>query len=503
MKRSSLALCAALCVAAPAVHAQTITSRRETTPYPGVRIIEGRTSGPATDFRAAIISLCTDYVHVTATRAPTALQRTSAWASAAGVEVATNGDFFVSGPRVYGYAIGNGVAWPVRQTGIDPAVAGEWYYRRYGWIAFGARTVEFSHTEWVKQHAASLGVTAGWMPTTVTTAVPRGLTALVSGFPELITEGHRVTCASPTASSCFPDRTDMRARNPRTAMGLTRDRRTFILLAVDGRSSTSAGMYGTEEARLMELLGAWQAFNLDGGGSTTLWQRGRGVLNHPSDATGERVVANHWGIFAGSASGRPRTPGSCVAITPVDAGVPDAGPRDAAIDSGARDAVSDVARDVTNDLAIDRVLSDIVSDRALGDIASDRALTDIASDRAQSDAQPDAGAPVDDLGVREDGSDDAVEEPADDVSDELDDDAGPTEELPEFGDAAREEMPPIDAVDEPGCGCRSAPAKQTPSALTLLFVTLASIAIRHRKRQRQRDTDAPETSAVPGAHRSA
>ncbi len=356
----------------------------------------------------------------------------------------------------------------MRQTGVDPAVSGEWYYRRYGWIAFGARAVEFSHTEWVKQHAATLGVTAGWMPATVTTAVPRGLTALVSGFPELITEGRRVTCASPTAATCFPDRTDMRARNPRTAMGLTRDRRTFILLAVDGRSSTSAGMYGTEEARLMELLGAWQAFNLDGGGSTTLWQRGRGVLNHPSDAAGERLVANHWGVFAGSASGRPRTPGSCVPIAAVDAGVPDAGPRDAAMDSGPRDAIADVVRDVVGDLAIDRALSDAVSDRGPGDVIRD------------------AGAPVDDLGATEDASVDAFEEPADDAFEEVDDDAGPTEELPEFGDAAREEMPPADAVDEPGCSCRSAPVRSTPRALSLGVAALAAVSFSRRRGQRRR-----------------
>ncbi|MEI8258107.1 MAG: phosphodiester glycosidase family protein, partial [Deltaproteobacteria bacterium] len=150
----------------------------------------------------------------------------------------------------------------------------------------------------------------GWYPTTVTTQVPRGTVALVSGFPELIVEGQRVTCSSPTASSCFPDRTDMRARNPRTAMGLTRDRRTFILLTVDGRSTASAGMYGTEEARLMELLGAWEAMNVDGGGSTTMWQQGRGVLNVPSDPV-ERVVYNHWGVFAGAADGQARATGHC------------------------------------------------------------------------------------------------------------------------------------------------------------------------------------------------
>ena len=444
--------------------AQTITTRRESTPWPGVRVIDGRTSGPATDFHAALISLCNDYVHVTATRAPTALQRTSAWANGAGVQLAVNGDFFVAGPRVYGYAIGGGVAWPVRQTGVDPAVSGEWYYRRYGWIGFGPRAVEFSHTEYVKERAASLGVREGWMPTAVTTAVPRGLTALVSGFPELITEGRRVTCAAPTAATCFPDRTDMRARNPRTAMGLTRDRRTLILLTVDGRSSTSAGMYGTEEARLMELLGAWQAFNLDGGGSTTFWQRGRAVVNRPSDAAGERAVANHWGIFAGSASGRPRTPGSCWTAPVLDAGV----------DGGARDASADVAMDrALTDVVGDRALTDVVGDRALTDVVGDRALTDVTEDRVPADVAFDGGA--------SDAGDGAVDDVlADAAFDDTADDAT-ADDVPEFSDAPRalEEGADAEAEQQPGCGCR-ATAAHRGGAYTL--AALAALARRRRRR---------------------
>ena len=445
MKRSTVWL--SLMVAslgASAAGAQTITSRTETRPFVGVRVIVGRTASPTANFRATVVSLCDDYVHVTATRAPSALQRTSAWATAAGVQVATNGDFFASGPRVYGQAIG-GAAWPLRQTGVDPAVAGEWYYRRHGWIGFGPSAVEFSHTEWVKQRASSLGVTDGWMPATVTSTVPRGLTALVSGFPELITEGARYTCASPTAASCFPDRTDMRARNPRTAMGLSRDRRTFLLVTVDGRSSASAGMYGTELARLMELLGAWQAFNLDGGGSTAMWVRGRGVINVPSDASGERAVANHWGIFAGAASARPRAPGSCRAIPSLDAGVADAGTIDAGpadvgvAEVGARDVgVADVgARDVG------------VADVGLADVG--------ARDAGTADAGPSEDAP--------------------------DEDAGPVEEIPEFADASRGEMPPVEVPEEGGCGCRAGRGGGLDRGA---LVAGALLLVRRRRRGRAR-----------------
>lgn len=467
------ALLLAIALAPAALSAQTITSRSESTPYAGVRVVVGRTASPTTDFWAAYVSLCTDYVHVAATRAPSSLSRTSAWAGAAGVQLAVNGDFFTAGPRVYGFAIGGGVPWPVRQTGVDPAVSGEWYYRRYGWIGFGPGLVEFSHTEFVKERAASMGVREGWMPSTVTTSVPRGITSLVSGFPELVTEGRRVMCASPTATSCFPDRGDMRARHPRTAMGLTRDRRTFLLVAVDGRSSRSAGMYGTELARLMELLGAYQAFNLDGGGSTTFWQRGVGVRNRPSDGT-ERAVANHWGIFAGASSGRPRAPGSCYTPPSMDAGV-----RDASIDVP-RDVVNDVPRDVPRDVVNDvprDVVRDVVNDAsrdAAADVVRD---VGVALDASATDApMPGEDAPEEDA-------------PGEDA---------PEEDVPDFVDASRGEMPDAgeepdaadvpDAVAQEGCACRAGAAHRRggPGALALAGIALALARRRRRAAVRSR-----------------
>ena len=46
-----------------------------------------------------------------------------------------------------------------------------------------------------------------------------------------------------------------------------------------------------ELARLMIELGASDAINLDGGGSTTMVVEGK-VMNKPSDATGERPVSD-------------------------------------------------------------------------------------------------------------------------------------------------------------------------------------------------------------------
>ncbi len=68
-----------------------------------------------------------------------------------------------------------------------------------------------------------------------------------------------------------------------------------MLVTVDGRRpGVSVGLTVAEAARVMRALGAREAMNLDGGGSTTMVVRSR-VVNRPSDPTGERPVAE--GIF--------------------------------------------------------------------------------------------------------------------------------------------------------------------------------------------------------------
>lgn len=88
-------------------------------------------------------------------------------------------------------------------------------------------------------------------------------------------------------------------RHPRSAVGMTLDNK-LILLTVDGRTSDAAGMSCTELAQVIKELGADDAINLDGGGSTTLWAAGEpfsGVVNYPSDNgvydhSGQRSCAN-------------------------------------------------------------------------------------------------------------------------------------------------------------------------------------------------------------------
>jgi large repetitive protein len=78
-------------------------------------------------------------------------------------------------------------------------------------------------------------------------------------------------------------------RNPRTAIGWTSTDR-LLLVVIDGRQPRwSAGASLTELARIMSDLGAVQAMNLDGGGSSTMWIDGE-VVNRPSDGNERKVT---------------------------------------------------------------------------------------------------------------------------------------------------------------------------------------------------------------------
>jgi len=84
-------------------------------------------------------------------------------------------------------------------------------------------------------------------------------------------------------------------RNPRTAVGMTKDNHLIAVVA-DGRATEAAGMTTPELALVMETLGCQSAMNFDGGGSSTAWVKNRGIVNYPSDNNkfdheGERAVA--------------------------------------------------------------------------------------------------------------------------------------------------------------------------------------------------------------------
>lgn len=70
------------------------------------------------------------------------------------------------------------------------------------------------------------------------------------------------------------------ASNPRTAIGMI-DTNHFVFVVSDGRTSESSGLSLYQLAQFMQKLGVKTAYNLDGGGSSTMYFNGQ-VINNPT-----------------------------------------------------------------------------------------------------------------------------------------------------------------------------------------------------------------------------
>ena len=97
---------------------------------------------------------------------------------------------------------------------------------------------------------------------------------IISGGPYLVKN-----------NEIFVDMTEQKlsaigGRNPRTAIGYTKDN-NLILLTADGREGSSIGLTLVELAQLMKEYGCVNAMNLDGGGSTVMYVKGN-VVNKPA-----------------------------------------------------------------------------------------------------------------------------------------------------------------------------------------------------------------------------
>ena len=123
----------------------------------------------------------------------------------------------------------------------------------------------------------------------------QGVMDSVGGMPILVKDGKNV---ANTCSSYFC------SRNPRTGIGVTADGH-ILLVTVDGRKSSSVGMTLIGFASYLRDLGAVNAVNLDGGGGSTMWVKGQGIVNDPSDSGGERAVTNVVLVLPGPDPGEP------------------------------------------------------------------------------------------------------------------------------------------------------------------------------------------------------
>lgn len=96
---------------------------------------------------------------------------------------------------------------------------------------------------------------------------------IISGGPYLVKDG-----------KVYVDIQDQKllaigGRNPRTAIGYTKDNH-FIIVTADGREGSSIGLTLKELAYYMQKLGCVNAMNLDGGGSTVMYVKGY-IANKP------------------------------------------------------------------------------------------------------------------------------------------------------------------------------------------------------------------------------
>jgi len=121
--------------------------------------------------------------------------------------------------------------------------------------------------------------------TTAQSLVDAGARQVLSFGPALVNNGEiTVSAGSEVGQS--------KSSNPRTAIGQVSELH-YIVIVSDGRTSQSAGLSLLELAQLFAEHGCSVAYNLDGGGSSTMWFNGR-IVNNPTDGRsfGERSVSD-------------------------------------------------------------------------------------------------------------------------------------------------------------------------------------------------------------------
>jgi hypothetical protein len=239
-----------------------------TKPFPGVKRLHRKTS--TQNVNALVIDLCAPGVSLRATASSQRKRTVSSFGKLVGAQAAVNGDFFsYSNYSTNGLAMSGGAKWP--------GTADHGYVAP---VAIGAGKITIDH------HA-------------VQTKVQSWMKEIVSGHPTLLDDGKVV--GNPGDGLCTN-------RHPRTVAGISKDHRTLVLAVVDGRAKGRAGMTCPELASLLKGLGAYDAVNLDGGGSSTMWLGSKGVVNYPSDGS-QRVVANHLAVRAKGSGAAPHCPG--------------------------------------------------------------------------------------------------------------------------------------------------------------------------------------------------
>ena len=115
--------------------------------------------------------------------------------------------------------------------------------------------------------------------------VERGAMQVFSFGPGLIEDGEITVGAEDEVDRA-------KASNPRTAIGILEENH-YVFVVSDGRSEESEGLSLLELAQFLQKLGVREAYNLDGGGSSTMVFLGE-LVNQPAGGhgTAERAVTD-------------------------------------------------------------------------------------------------------------------------------------------------------------------------------------------------------------------
>ena len=171
-------------------------------------------------------------------------ETTSVQAANTGAILAINGDYY--GAQEHGYVLRNGVLYRASaQSGTDALVIG----------ADGNFRI----------------INEG--ETSANTLVREGAWQVLTFGPALINGGQVTVSSSDEVGRAMTS-------NPRTAIGQISEGH-YLRVVSDGRTKESTGLSLRQLAELMQSLGAQIAYNLDGGGSSTMVFQGR-VVNNPT-----------------------------------------------------------------------------------------------------------------------------------------------------------------------------------------------------------------------------
>lgn len=225
-------------------------------PFPGMKLVRNGQSA------MVIASLCAPGISVRATKYAERKATPQQWAESIGAQAAINVDFFdfPGWSLVNGRARGGGEDWP----------ADKQFFESRSYWQFGL---------FVADHIANANVAPAGLP---------WVTEVVAGHNVLIRDGV-------SQAPSFDGDAVILSAHRRTAIGLSKDRRTLFMLA------TNKILNGT--GLVAELIALQQegggppidvATNVDGGGSSQLFVQGFGQV-----ITSGRQVNNHLGIFAG------------------------------------------------------------------------------------------------------------------------------------------------------------------------------------------------------------